>query len=204
MISISYAIRRFDIKTAREFNEKNAKITDKLTDIIIHIGNSIAFIRSISTALSSLIVDNTKISSSSISLQPLPSNTLYTNTTEILSSVLNTNYLLSVLNTFNNSLAKYHSDLSLISYIVPSLTLRYLDRITIANETLSKHKINDDIYYRSDGFAVGLAFISKLLHIESIIESLKWFDNEDIEEKMRMNFKIVYIVYDCALLLFNK
>lgn len=194
----------FDIKTAREFNEKNAKITDKLTDIIIHIGNSIAFIRSISTALSSLIVDNTKISSSSISLQPLPSNTLYTNTTEILSSVLNTNYLLSVLNTFNNSLAKYHSDLSLISYIVPSLTLRYLDRITIANETLSKHKINDDIYYRSDGFAVGLAFISKLLHIESIIESLKWFDNEDIEEKMRMNFKIVYIVYDCALLLFNK
>ena len=84
------------------------------------------------------------------------------------------------------------------------MTLRYLDRITIANETLSKHKINDDIYYRSDGFAVGLAFISKLLHIESIIESLKWFDNEDIEEKMRMNFKIVYIVYDCALLLFNK
>ena len=194
----------FDIKTAREFNEKNTKITDKLTDIIIYIGNSIAFIRSISTALSSLIVDNTKISSSSISFQPLPSNTQYTNTTSIFSSVLNTNYLLSVLNTLDTSLVKYHSDLSLLSYIVPSLTLRYLDRITFANETLSKHKINDDIYYRSDGFAVGLAFISKLLHIESIIDSLKWFDKEDIEEKMKMNFNIVYIVYDCAMLLFNK
>lgn len=64
--------------------------------------------------------------------------------------------------------------------IIPTMTINFVESIIIAKDKINKNKA-DEIYFTDDGFAIGLAYILKVLGQESNYESLNWFRSVNLK-----------------------
>jgi len=61
--------------------------------------------------------------------------------------------------------------------IIPPLTLTFIDKMIIQKEKLHKKSGRVEAAFSDDGFALGLAYILKLLDQDDDFDSLHWFDS---------------------------
>ena len=64
--------------------------------------------------------------------------------------------------------------------IMPSLTINFVENLLIAKDKLTKKKAND-MYFSDDGFAMGLAYILRVLEQEKEFDTLHWFESVDFK-----------------------
>lgn len=68
-----------------------------------------------------------------------------------------------------------NAHLRLFYLIVPSLTLNYIEYIITAKEKMQKKTKQEGTWFTDDGFAMGLAYVLKLLEQNTSFNSLHWF-----------------------------
>lgn len=68
-----------------------------------------------------------------------------------------------------------NAHLRLFYLIVPSLTLNYIEYIITAKEKMHKKTKQEGTWFTDDGFAMGLAYVLKLLEQNAAFNSLHWF-----------------------------
>lgn len=68
-----------------------------------------------------------------------------------------------------------NAHLRLFYLIVPPLTLNYIEYIITAKEKMQKKTKQDGTWFTDDGFAMGLAYVLKLLDQSGAFNSLHWF-----------------------------
>jgi len=61
--------------------------------------------------------------------------------------------------------------------IIPPLTLTFIDKMIVQKEKLHKKSGRVEAAFSDDGFALGLAYILKLLDQDDDFDSLHWFDS---------------------------
>lgn len=68
-----------------------------------------------------------------------------------------------------------NAHLRLFYLIVPPLTLNYIEYIITAKEKMQKKTKEEGMWFTDDGFAIGLAYVLKLLDQNATFNSLHWF-----------------------------
>lgn len=68
-----------------------------------------------------------------------------------------------------------NAHLRLFHLIVPPLTLNYIEYIITAKEKMQKKTKQEGMWFTDDGFAMGLAYVLKLLDQNAAFNSLHWF-----------------------------
>mmetsp|Transcript_10644 Transcript_10644/g.20610 ORF Transcript_10644/g.20610 Transcript_10644/m.20610 type:complete len:1014 (+) Transcript_10644:358-3399(+) len=169
--------------------DANQTYMDKFRHLIVHIGNMLGLIRTIKTAA---------LSVSSASTQFMPDTQTITKlaelcenfspdvkqATENLDKIVesmtksyseDTNYFELLVQTFkgvlNNSQATH---LQYFYLIIPALSINYVESLLIAKDKLHKKKASG-MYFTDDGFALGLAYVLRILDQEAPFDSLHWF-----------------------------
>ena len=87
------------------------------------------------------------------------------------------NYLEVLVNAFGGSLTPEKiPDIDLFAFLLPALTLTYIDTSINAKDNLNKKNKNEEnAYFSDDGFMMGVCYILKLFSADKKFESLSWF-----------------------------
>ena len=64
--------------------------------------------------------------------------------------------------------------LKLFPYIVPSLTLNFIEHVIRGKDRIFKRN-NKDAFISDDGFALGVAYLLKILNLHHSFDTLNWF-----------------------------
>jgi WASH complex subunit 7 len=92
-------------------------------------------------------------------------------------------YLRNLVNVFYGVFkGEAHKHMRLFYILIPSLTINFVESIKTAKDKILKKRQTGQ-YFSDDGFALGLAFVLKVLGQTKRFASLNWF--ESIEEKLR-------------------
>ena len=85
------------------------------------------------------------------------------------------NYLEILVSSFGDSLTKI-PDIDLFIYLLPALTITFIDNAINAKDNLiKKNKTEEAAYFSDDGFMVGLCYLLKIFSADKKFESLNWF-----------------------------
>ena len=102
------------------------------------------------------------------------------------------NYLEVLVTAFAGSLSPEKiPDIDLFAFLLPPLTLTFIDTALNAKSNLEKNKKNEETqYFSDDGFMIGVCYLLKLFCADKKFESLSWFPSV-IEEykKQQINRK---------------
>jgi WASH complex subunit 7 len=180
-------------------------LVDKLRNYISQIGNALGFIRIIKTALMEFESQNIKFFSKNNNFEEIQklissfdlvdiknqsengeildslikTNKVFSDTLNILhqNNSNNINYLTllvsSLANVFTNQTIP---DIDLLFYLIPAVTINYVENLIVAKDKIFKKNIKD-AYFSDDGFILGAAYLLKVLKQESSFDSLHWFQS---------------------------
>lgn len=174
-------------------------IIDHLRSYIAHLGNALAYVRTIKAALTEYQNQSLKyfsLGSSSPSLlvdyikNITNADEITKNTGNILNETLTlldrtgnkkTNYLVVLIDTFEDIFtSKNIPDIDLFYFLIPALMINYVETLIVAKDKLFKKNIKE-AYISDDGFVLGIVYILKVFKQESLFDSLHWF-NSSIEK----------------------
>lgn len=183
---------------------KNVTLIDKFRILITQIGNTLGLIRMIKTAGLNLTATRTQFIPNTQNIPKLKESAeKYSEATknatgsldEIMESLTqnytaDTDYFQILVTTFQGVLnTSESSHLKLFHMIIPTLTISFVESMLTAKDKLTKKKAVD-MYFTDDGFAVGLAYILRVLEQETLFDSLHWFDsieNKFAQEEEKLN-----------------
>ena len=87
------------------------------------------------------------------------------------------NYLEILVTSFKGSLSPEKiPDIDLFAFLLPPLTLTFIDTAIQSRENLEKKKkTEENSYFSDDGFMIGVCYLLKLFNADKKFESLSWF-----------------------------
>ena len=87
------------------------------------------------------------------------------------------NYLEILINGFRNSITlEKLPDIDLFAFLLPPLTITFIDTAINARDILlKKNKAEESSYFSDDGFIMGMCYLLKLFFADKKFESLNWF-----------------------------
>ena len=141
------------------------------------------------------------------------------------------NYLEILVTAFSQSITlEKFPELPLLAFLLPPVTLTFIDTaINARDNLLKKTKTEDNAYFSDDGFIMGMCYLLKLFFADKKFESLNWFPsviefyNSKKGEKKKdkhsvgieilndrqitsykEQFELQYFTYTSAAILFNE
>lgn len=87
-----------------------------------------------------------------------------------------------------------NSHLKLFYIILPPLIINFIDHALIAKDKLTK-KGGKEGTFTDDGFAIGIAYILKLLDLNKEFDALHWFNAIDEKYKVRNQMMFLWMVW---------
>ena len=87
------------------------------------------------------------------------------------------NYFEVLISAFRASINKEKiPNIDLFAFLLPPLTITFIDNAINARDTLLKKKKTDEcLYFSDDGFIIGMCYLLKLFMADKRFESLNWF-----------------------------
>jgi WASH complex subunit 7 len=176
---------------------------DKFRRVITMLGNTLGFVRMIRTA---------SIKDSSSTFKFIPKEAIECDFEQACKDMEIEGELLEAAKSFDRSIKMLHTQeaeakdylrdlvkvfdgvfkgeenkhLKLFFMIIPPLTINFVESLRIAKDKVMK-KRQVGTYFSDDGFALGLAYVLKVLGQTKRFKSLNWF--ESIEEKLSSDEK---------------
>ena len=164
---------------------------DKLRVYISQIGNTLALIRTIRSALMQFKSQNLKFTKGEMnklveSFEDLDGEefecvkeitAVFKETLGLLDSHKENrvNYMSTLITIFDSFLNEESlEELKQFYLICPSITINYIENIIVSNEKVVQKKIKD-AYFCNDGFILGLTFLLKVFKQEQAFDGIHWF-----------------------------
>ena len=183
-----------DIKNLAKTKDQQT-LVDKVRIFITQIGNALAFIRTIRTSLMDFNSQNLKFFSNENNYENILKNineitfddtnttNLFNNTNKLFKDCLGLldqskeklNYLTLLVNTFENVFSNV-PDLDLFFYLIPAITINYVENLIISKDKIFKKNIKD-AYFSDDGFVLGFSYLLKVFKQDSSFDALHWFQS---------------------------
>jgi len=99
----------------------------------------------------------------------------------------NINYLTLLVSPFENVFSEQVvADIELFYYLLPSLTINYVENLIVAKNKIYSKNIKD-AFFCDDGFILGFCYMLKVFKQENTFDSLQWF--QSVIEKLENNEK---------------
>lgn len=239
-----------DIKNITKTKDDQTLI-DKLRGFITQVGNALAFIRTIRSSLTDFSAQNLKFFTedntyeeilkniNQIDIEDKNTKISFSNLNKIYSESLNllgennTNYLTLLVSSFENVFSSQNiPDLDFFFYLIPAVTVNYVENLIIAKDKILKKNIKD-AYFSDDGFILGVSYLIKVFKQENNFDSLHWFQSvieklendtkqfgliknkrsqdELLQQNMSLRkintykneFELLYFTYNTAMIVFN-
>lgn len=97
-------------------------------------------------------------------------------------------YLRMIVNNFEGITEQENTKhLKLFYLMIPPLTISFIEHIQKGKEKLQQKNKNVGSFFSDDGFALGVAYLLKILNLEKKFASLNWF--QSIFDKMNREMK---------------
>jgi WASH complex subunit 7 len=233
------------IRTAlMEFNGQNLKFFANQKNFE-EMQNLVKSIETITGGVENILNENENSSKPTASSDPslhntftsfIKTNKIFNETLDVLdqSKQSNINYLTLLVKSFENVFTNQNiPDIDLFFYLIPAVTINYVENSIIAKDKIFKKNIKD-AFFTDDGFILGIAYLLKVLKQENSFDSLHWFQsvieklendgkkfnsqktgknsNDDLlQQNMSLRkintykneFELLYYTYNSAMIVFN-
>jgi WASH complex subunit 7 len=197
-------------------NKKNNFIT-KSIQCITQIGNAVALVRCVRTALmvynseNENLLTSYKINDFTLQVESKPKNANSHITSSMIGNILNSfydsnkrfgkeinslkqsgenelNYLEVLVKSFCGSFSPEKiPDIDLFAFLLPPLILTFNDTAIKSRDNLQKNESGENSYFSNDGFMIGVCFLLKIFDVDKQFESLNWFQSVIAEYENQLN-----------------